>query len=142
MTRAEIRGAKLRRKLGLTGRVDAFGVANILGYRVERLDLKVQKELEVDGVIGIAERLGPEECRWYIAHALGHKMLHPGNHLWIYRNTWLGPKYEREANDFAYRLLTDEWEAIAEGLTCSQEVADLFGVPGEFVRVQSPLAIP
>ena len=141
MTRAERKGAALRRRLGISGRVDAEAVANIMGYRVERLDLKVQKELEVSGVIGIAERLGPEERRWYIAHALGHKTLHPGNHLWIYKHTMLGWKLEREANDFAHALLTDDREAIEEGLTCSLEVADYFGVPEEFVQVQMPMVL-
>ena len=141
MTRAERKGAALRRRLGISGRVDAEAVANIMGYRVERLDLKVQKELEVSGVIGIAERLGPEERRWYIAHALGHKTLHPGNHLWIYKYTMLGWKLEREANDFAHTLLTDDREAIEEGLTCSLEVADYFGVPEEFVQVQMPMVL-
>lgn len=139
MTRAERKGADLRHKLGLTGRVDAEAVANMHGYQVVRWPLAKQRELEVAGVICVAERLGPEESRWYIAHALGHKLLHPGNHLWIYRKTMLGYRYEREANDFAHTLLTDDREAIGEGLTCSLEVADYFGVPEDFVRVQAPL---
>ncbi len=134
MTRAQRRGADLRRKLGLTGRVDAEAVANMHGYPVVRWPLVKQKEIEVDGFIGIAERLGPEESRWYIAHALGHKMMHEGNQLWVYKNTMLGARYEREADDFAHSLLTDDLEAIREGLTCSLEVADYFGVPEEFVR--------
>jgi len=85
-----------------------------------------------------ADRLGPEESRWYIAHALGHKTMHPGNQLWVYRKTLLGYRYEREAQDFAHALLTDDREAMGEGLTCSLEVADYFGVPEEFVRVQAP----
>ena len=139
MTRAERKGAALRRKLGLTGRVDAEAVAGMMGYRVERLDLKVQKELEVGGYICIAERLGPEESRWYIAHALGHKTMHPGNQLPVYRYTMLGWKHEREANDFAHALLMDGREAMKEGLTCAWEVAEHFGVPEEMVRLQAPL---
>lgn len=136
MTRAERKGAALRRRLGLTGRVDAEAVANILGYPVERLGLEVQKEIEVDGIICVAERLGPEWRRWCIAHALGHKTMHPGNHLWVYKHTMLGWKLEREANDFAHALLIDDLEAIEEGFTSSVEVAHFFGVPEEFVRVQ------
>ena len=45
-----------------------------------------------------------------------------------------------EAHDFAHTPLTDDREAIREGLTCSLEVADYFGVPEGFVRVQTPLA--
>ena len=141
MTRAGQKGVALRRKLGLTGQVDAEALANIFGYPVKRLPLVKQKELEVAGYICIADRLGPEEGRWYIAHALGHKMMHPGNHLWIYKKTMLGYRYEREANDFAHALLTDDREAIGEGLTCSMEVADYFGVPEEFVRLQAPLVL-
>ena len=141
MTRAERNGAALRHKLGLTGRVDTEAVADIMGYPVKRLPLVKQREIEVDGYICIAERLGPEESRWYIAHALGHKMMHEGNQLWVYKNTLLGGKYEREAQDFAHALLTDDREAIAEGLTCSLEVAHYFGVPEEFVRVQAHLVL-
>ena len=141
MTRAQWKGAALRRKLGLTGRVDAEAVADIMGYPVKRLPLVKQREIEVDGYICIAERLGPEESRWYIAHALGHKMMHGGNQLWVYKNTLLGGKYEREAQDFAHALLTNDREAIGDGLTCSLEVADYFGVPEEFVRVQAPMVL-
>ena len=49
MTRAHRKGAALRRKLGLTGRVDAEALANIMGYPVIRLALQVQMEVEVDG---------------------------------------------------------------------------------------------
>ena len=137
MSRAHRRGAALRRKLGLSGRVDAEDVANIMGYRVQRLPLVNQKEIEVDGIICIADCLGPEGSRWYIAHSLGHKVMHPGNQLWVYRNTLLGYRQEREAQDFAHSLLTDAGEAMREGLSRSLEVADYFGVPEEFVRVQT-----
>ena len=141
MTRARRKGAALRRKLGLTGRVDAEAVANMFGYPVKRLPLVKQREIEVEGYICIADRMGPEESRWYVAHALGHKTMHEGNQLWVYKNTLLGGKYEREAQDFAHALLTDDREAMGEGLTCSLEVADYFGVPEEFVRVQAPLVL-
>ena len=141
MNRAQQRGAALRRRLGLTGRVDAEALANLHGYQVKRLPLVKQKELEVAGIICIADRLGPEESRWYIAHALGHKLMHPGNQLWVYHKTMLGYKLEREANDFARALLTDDREAIGEGLSSSLEVAHYFGVPQEFVQVQAPLLV-
>ena len=141
MTRAQRKGAALRRKLGLTGRVDAEAVANMHGYPVVRWPLVKQKEIEVDGYIGIAERLGPEESRWYIAHALGHKMMHEGNQLWVYQKTMLGYRYEREADDFAHALLIDGREAAEAGLSDSWEVAEHFGVPVEMVRLQAPLAL-
>ena len=74
-----------------------------------------------------------------LGDALGHKMLHPGNQLWVYRKSMLGYRHEREANDFAHTLPMDGREAIRAGLTCSWEVACYFGVPEEFVRVQAPM---
>ena len=139
MNRAQARGAALRRKLGLTGLVDAEAVANLYGYRVKRLPLVKQKELEVAGIICIAERLGPEWRRWCIAHSLGHKMMHPDNLLRVGRETGLGHRFEREANDFAHALLMDGREAVRAGLTHSWEVAEHFGVPDEIVRLQPPL---
>ena len=139
MNRAQARGAALRRKLGLTGLVDAEAVANLYGYRVKRLPLVKQKELEVAGIICIAERLGPEWRRWCIAHSLGHKMMHPDNLLRVGRETGLGHRFEREANDFARALLMDGREAVRAGLTHSWEVAEHFGVPDEIVRLQPPL---
>ena len=141
MNRAQARGAALRRKLGLTGLVDAEAVANLHGYRVKRLPLVKQKELEVAGIICIAERLGPEWRRWCIAHSLGHKMMHPDNLLRVGRETGLGHRFEREANDFAHALLMDGREAIRAGLTHSWEVAEHFGVPDEIVRLQPPLVL-
>ena len=139
MTRAHQKGALLRRKLGLTGRVDAETVANMMGFKVKLAPMEVQTEIEVGGYILVAERLGPEWRRWYTAHSLGHKVLHPGNQLWVYRKTMLGSKLEREANDFAQALLMDGREAIRAGLTYSWEVVEHFGVPDEIVRLQAPL---
>ena len=141
MTRAHQKGALLRRKLGLTGRVDAEAVANILGFKVKQAPMEVQTEIEVGGYILVAERLGPEWRRWYTAHSLGHKVMHPGNQLWVYRKTTLGSKLEREANDFAHTLLMDGTEAIRAGLTYSWEVAEYFGVPDEIVRLQAPMML-
>ena len=53
----------------------------------------------------------------------------------------LGHKEEREANDFAHIVITDDREAIEEGLSCSLEVADYFGVPEEFARLQTPMVL-
>ena len=49
--------------------------------------------------------------------------MHTGNHVWVYKNTTLGSKYEREANDFAKALLMDGREVMEAGLIRSREVA-------------------
>ena len=139
MKRAQRKAEQLRGKLGLSGRVDAEEVANLLGMVVVSWPLKVQEEMQMGHVIGVAERLDSRWRRWVIAHAIGHKLLHPGNHLWIRDHTSLGGRYEREAEDFALALLVDAREAVEEGLGEVWEVAEHFGVPEELVVIQPPL---
>ena len=139
MKRAQREALKLRRKLKLSGRVDAEAVANMLDMEVVPWPLDVQEEMQMDRYIGVAERLDSRMRRWVIAHAIGHKLLHTGNHLWIRDHTSLGGLYEREAEDFARALLVDVDEAMAEGLSELWEVAEHFGVPQEMAWLQPPL---
>ena len=99
---------------------------------------QVLQEMKVDNVIGVAERLDAPWRRWVIAHAIGHSLLHPGNHLWMQDHTLLGHRVEREAEEFAGALLMDEREALEQGLVHPWEMAECFGVPEELVRTQVP----
>ncbi len=137
MNRVQRRGVELRRKLELRGRVDAEAVANHLGLVVQPWPLEVQEEIQLDGYIGVAERLCPRWRRWVTAHAMGHRLLHSGNHLWIRDHTSFGGRFEREAEDFARALLMDAQEAMEAGLTEVWEVAEHFGVPEEMVLLQA-----
>ena len=139
MKRAQRKARELRRKLGLSGQVDAESVASILGLEVVTWPLDVQEEMQMDRYIGVAERLDPRWRRWVIAHAIGHRLLHSGNHLWIRDHTSLGSLFEREAEDFARALLMDVDEAMTEGLSELWEVAEHFGVPQEMAWLQPPL---
>ncbi len=139
MKRAQRKADQLRRKLKLSGRVDAEAVANILGLDVVPWPLDVQEEMQMDRYIGVAERLDARWRRWVIAHAIGHRLLHSGNHLWIRDHTSLGSLFEREAEDFARALLIDSDEAMEEGLSEVWELAEHFGVPQELVVLQPPL---
>lgn len=134
MNRAQQRGSTLRQELGLEGRVDAEAVANGLGLEVQPWPLEVLSELQVDGIVVVAERLEPEWRRWVIAHAIAHRLLHRGNHLLLRDHAVLAKRYEREAEDFAYGLLVDAEEARAAGLVDSWEIAEHFGVPDEMVQ--------
>lgn len=87
MNRAQQQGVELRRELGLRGRVDVEAFANALGLEVWPWDFEVQQELQVDGHVAVARRLSPEWQRWVIAHAIGHRLLHPGNHLELRAHT-------------------------------------------------------
>ena len=135
------KGRELRFKLGPCGRVDAEGVANILGYEVIPWPMQVQQELRIDRYICVAEDLEPDWRRWMIAHAIGHIQMHPGNHLWIYKHTRFGGRIEREAEDFTGAFLMDVREALAAHLTDWWEVAEHFGVPDSMVRLQLPLLL-
>ena len=139
MNRARRRAGTLRRRFGLRGRVDVEAVANALGLEVWLRDFEVQKEVQVDGNIAVARRLGPEWRRWVTAHAIGHRLMHPGNHLELRARTDLPRPWEREADEFAHALLVDEQEALEAGFVYAWEVAEHFGVPGELVRVQARL---
>ena len=141
MKRAQRKAVDLRKKLGLHGRVDAESVANMVGLEVVPWTLEVQQELQMGRFIGVAERLDARWRRWVIAHAIGHRLLHTGNHLWIRDHTSLGGLFEREAEDFARALLMDVAEAMAEGLSELWEVAEHFGVPEEMAWLQPPLPI-
>ena len=57
MKRAQRKAEQLRRKLGLSGRVDAEAVADILGLEVVLWPMEVQQEMQMGRFIGVAERL-------------------------------------------------------------------------------------
>ena len=115
ISRARRRALDLRRKLELSGRVDVVRVANMLELDVQLWPLENMEELVVDRFICVARRLEPEWRRWVVAHAIGHQLLHPGNHIWIRLHTRLAFKFEREAEEFAGALLMDGSEAIDAG---------------------------
>ncbi|MDE2934777.1 MAG: ImmA/IrrE family metallo-endopeptidase [Chloroflexota bacterium] len=121
----------MRHRLGLRGQVDADAVALSLDLSIERRPLLVLEEMRVGDYIMVADRLEPWWQRWVVAHAIGHCILHTGNHYWMRRHTDLGQAFEREAEDFAYGLLVNPAEAAEEGLSNSWEVAKHFGVPLE-----------
>ena len=139
MNRARRRAGALRRTYGLRGRVDAEEVANALGLEVWLRDFEVQKEVQIEGHIAVARRLGPEWRRWVIAHAIGHRLMHPANHLEMRDHTELPRPWEREAEEFAHVVLISEQEALDAGFVYAWEVAEHFGVPAEVVRVQARL---
>ena len=139
MKRAQRRAAELRRMLGLHGRVDAQGVADILGLEIWHRPYRRFQEMKMGEFICIAHRFEPEWRRWCVAHAIGHLLMHPGNHIWTRRNTGLANKYEREAEDFAHALLLDVGEVVERGFTHSWQVAEHFGVPEEVLRLQVPM---
>ena len=86
-------------------------------------------ETMVGRSMAVSHDLNDQERRWAIAHGIGHRVLHPGNQIWLRSRTGLAIPFEREAEDFAYGLLVDEAEVLAERLGSMAEVAEHFGIP-------------
>ncbi len=97
------------------------------------------EEIVVGSSVAVSNHLDDPEWRWAIAHAIGHRVLHGSNHVWLRTCTHLSEKLEAEAELFAYNLLVDVEEAWKEGLRTAQDIAGYFGVPEAMIRVQGQL---
>ena len=64
------------------------------------------KEMIIDGVIGVQPGLTRPWFRWYVAHAIGHHLLHVGTSFYLDTWQWVSlAKAERQAEEFAARLM-------------------------------------
>ena len=94
------------------------------------------KEMIIDGVIGVQSGLPRPWFRWYVAHAIGHHMLHVGTSFYLDSWQWVShAKAERQAEEFAAWLLggPDGWRLTASEL----------GIPWvKFVILQSLTEAP
>ena len=115
--------------------MDAEAVANGFGLVVVTWPFHVLQEMQVGGVIAVARRLDQHWRRWVIAHAIGHHLLHPGNHLRMREQGLLSHAVEQEAEESAGALLVDAREALGLGISELRCVARHFGVPEEMVRL-------
>ena len=129
--KARDKGRLLRNKYGITGRVDVQELADRLGLQIDLWHLPADdvQEVTVGSCIGVSSELDDTERRWAIAHAIGHRILHPGNIARLRVRKMQGMPFEREAEQFAYGLLVDEDEALAERLPAVANVAEHFGIP-------------
>ena len=126
--RAREKGRLLRHKYALTGNVDAQDLAERLGLEVFSWPLPANEVHET--MVGRSiDELNDQERRWAIAHGIGHRVLHPGNQIWLRSRTGLAIPFEREAEDFAYGMLVDEAEVLEERLGTLAEVSEHFGIP-------------
>ena len=116
MTRAQDRAARVRHELGLHGQVDAETVANRPGLEVWAWPFRVLQEMQAGDLVAGAQSLGLRWQRLMIAYTIGHKLLPPGNYLWMLEHTLLGGRVEREADEFMAGLLMDGREALEHDL--------------------------
>lgn len=89
--------------------------------------------------IVIREDLHRREKRELIAHAIGHHLLHAGNHLSMQKRIYsFGNYHEKQANVFAAALLMPSHE-LQKVLKCRpriDEIADYFHVTDDLVRLR------
>ena len=126
----------VRYDFDLSGRIDISEVAGALGMQINLWDLPANEvhEVMMRQTIAVSRDLDEPARRWAIAHAIGHRLMHSANHLWLRMETRLNDKLEAEAESFAYHLLVDEVEARREGLHTAPEIAEHFGAPTEMVN--------
>lgn len=82
VVKARDKGRLLRQKYGFIGRVDVQDLADRMGLQVDLWDLPAHEvhEITLGRSIGVSVELDDQERRWAIAHAIRHRLMHPGNH--------------------------------------------------------------
>ena len=86
------------------------------------------REVIIDGVIGVRSGLPRPWFRWYVAHAIGHHVLHVGTSFYLDDWQWVNhAKAERQAEEFAAWLLSgpDGWRSTASEIGIPNEKLSL-----------------
>ncbi|MDA1348584.1 MAG: hypothetical protein O3A47_06910 [Chloroflexi bacterium] len=117
------RARDLWQAYGLRAPVDLKFVVEALGLEVVSFPFRGRiKESIVDGVIGVRPGLSRDWFRWYVAHAVGHHLMHVGTSFYLDSWQWAShAKSERQAEEFAAALLG--------GPDAVQRTATELGVP-------------
>lgn len=116
---------------------DLDRIADSLGLIVleEELEGRLSEVYFGDAIVVRAD-LPRAVKRELIAHAIGHHLMHAGNHLTLQGNTYsFGNYHEKQANVFAAWLLVPE-DQLTEKLNASRALPDLahdFGVTDELM---------
>ena len=117
---AESKAAEAWSRYGLTIPVDIRRLVTALGLEVITFPFRGRiKEVIIEGVIGVQPGLTRPWFRWYVAHAVGHHLLHVGTSFYLDCWQWVNhAKAERQAEDFAAYLLggPDGWRSSASEL--------------------------
>lgn len=104
----------------------------------EKLDGQLKEVYFGDSIV-INSKLPKSEQRELIAHAIGHHLLHAGNHLAMQKRVYsFGNYHEKQANIFAACLLMpkDEFEKTLRLRLGVHEAADHFEVGEDLVKLR------
>ena len=124
-------GRELAQTLVDTIPLDLSPLLDRLGLELVRWRFRGRlKEVVMDGVITVDDRLPEPWARWLTAPAVGHHLLHTGT--WLYLDSWQWAnrrKAERQAEEFAAGLLVP-----GDGLWAAwgaEALAARLGIPEE-----------
>lgn len=127
---------EIRREYG----TDLDTIAESLGLSVigEKLEGRLT-EFYVPGSIVVNSELSNRKKRELVAHAIGHHLLHAGNHLAMQKRIYsFGNYHEKQANVFAACLLMPhaELSRFISDRSRIDEIANHFQVQEELVRLR------
>lgn len=119
---------------------DLDQIAESLGLNVipQKMEGRL-REFYVSGSIVVNENLSNRERRELVAHAIGHHLLHAGNHLAMQKRIYsFGNYHEKQANVFAACLLMplDRLEGFISNRSRIDEIANHFQVREQLVRLR------
>ena len=119
---------------------DLDQIADSLGLNVvpQKMEGRL-KEFYLRGSIVINENLSNREKRELVAHAIGHHLLHAGNHLAMQKRIYsFGNYHEKQANVFAACLLMplEDLSRFISNRSRIDEIANHFQVREDLVRLR------
>ena len=119
---------------------DLDEIAKSLGLNVipQKMEGRL-REFYFSGSIVISENLSPREKRELVAHAIGHHLLHAGNHLAMQKRIYsFGNHHEKQANVFAACLLmpSNEFGEYLKNRPRIDEIANSFQVTEELAKLR------
>ncbi len=119
---------------------DLDQIADSLGLNVvpQKMEGRL-REFYFSGSVVINEKLSNREKRELIAHAIGHHLLHAGNHLAMQKRIYsFGNYHEKQANVFAACLLMplEDLASFIENRSRIDEIANHFQVREDLVRLR------
>lgn len=119
---------------------DLDQIAQSLGLNVilQKMEGRL-REFYFSGSIVINESLSNREKRELVAHAIGHHLLHAGNHLAMQKRIYsFGNYHEKQANVFAACLLMplESLSGFISNKSRIDEIANHFQVREELVKMR------
>ena len=119
---------------------DLDRIADSLGLNVvpQKMEGRL-REFYFSGSVVINENLSNREKRELIAHAIGHHLLHAGNHLAMQKRIYsFGNYHEKQANVFAACLLMplEDLSGFIKNRSRIDEIANHFQVREDLVRLR------